>query len=85
MYSVEYASERIEGFLRGLLPKIRKQIVSDIDKKLPTWNAQTRGVKYIKVLGRYRLRCGDYRVFFTAEGSVIKVHGICNRKDTPYK
>ncbi len=84
MYEVSYASQRIGTFLNGLSKKLRRQIVKDIERKLPGFNHRTAGIKYIKVMGQYRLRCGDFRVFFVVEKSTIRVLNICNRKDTPY-
>lgn len=84
MYKVVFASDRIGKVLARLPDKERRQIVHDINTKLRHFNWLTKGVKHLKAMDVYRLRCGDYRVIFRIEEDKIIVTAISNRKDVSY-
>jgi len=84
MYEVVFASKRVGKTLDRLPAKQKQQIVHDIENKLRTLNFLTKGVKHLRAMNLYRLRCGDFRVLYRIEGKRITVVMVSDRKDVPY-
>ncbi len=82
MYEIQYASERIPKYIANLPPKDSKNIIKNIETKLKNYNHKTQGIRYVKELGRYRLRVGNYRIIFSAnkKEKIIEVYIIDNRR-----
>jgi mRNA-degrading endonuclease RelE of RelBE toxin-antitoxin system len=66
--------------LRAIDREIAIQILHCIDRYLAN---RTGDVKKLKAhLAGFRLRCGDYRVFFDQkENNAIEISGVRNRRD----
>lgn len=85
LYGFAY-SERALSFLRGLAPKLRRQIISKIEalasNPRPPKSKLVRGMKDGQEPVR-RIRSGDYRVLYTVRDNdqLVVILDIGHRKD----
>jgi len=89
VYKVSYASERIQAEIEKFLEKVprnyREQILNDI-KKL---GENPRPPQAFKLVGRaiFRLRSGDYRIFYdiSEQKREVLIIGLRRRNERTYK
>jgi len=85
MYEIKYASERVAGQLKQLPKKEQELVIKKIEKKLRPWQRFRKSTKDIKRLNKdtYRLRAGNYRIFFGIPKNpkkTIVINSITDRK-----
>jgi len=81
-------SSTAEKQLAKIPKKYIVQILAGLDRLASTW-PRSRNVKELTNMPGYRLRVGDYRVFFVAgrdgELQVIKITQVRKRDDHTYR
>ena len=66
--------------LRSIDREIAMQILYCLDRYLASRSGDVKKLKPPRT--DFRLRCGDYRLFFVPKGeNAIEVIGVCNRRD----
>jgi mRNA-degrading endonuclease RelE of RelBE toxin-antitoxin system len=80
--TVEYESQRVLKALKSLPSWKKERIIHEIDDSLSKLTPKSKGVVFIKNSNSYRIRIGDYRVFYQRNGDVVTVTNIRPRKDS---
>jgi len=75
---IEYGPSALEDLDR-LPPRVRSQVLRKIERLEHGLHGNIKRLHAAEAA--YRLRAGDYRILFDAEGDVIVIRRIGNRKD----
>jgi mRNA-degrading endonuclease RelE of RelBE toxin-antitoxin system len=85
MFDIEFKEEALDA-LRRIKPFHARQILNAVEKHLRFEPERTSRTRIKRLRGPqqavFRLRVGDYRVFYDVEGSLVTVVAILRKDET---
>jgi len=86
MFEIQLAKDAIRA-LRKMRPFYARQVLDAIERHLRLEPERTSARTIKKLRGKqrttYRLRAGEYRVFYDVEENLVRVSAILHKSETP--